>query len=120
MEPALMEMRLAREFTKSQTEALVYIITEAFNELVKTKDFRELKDIVQRLAEAQKRTECKIAELAEAQRKTDEHIKATDEHIKALVKGLSDTRTEVASLGKNMSYALENEAFRYLPGSSKP
>ena len=47
-----------------------------------------------RLAEAQKRTEIEIQKLS---------------------KGLDETRGEVGGLSKSMSYAFENEAYRYLP-----
>ena len=53
------------------------------------------------MAEAQRRTEIKVAELAE--------------DIRILVRGLGETRSEVGGLSRSVSYALENEAYRGLP-----
>ena len=56
---------------------------------------------MEELADAQKKTEVKVAELAD--------------EIKVLVKGLDETRGEVGGLSRSVSYTLENEAYRVLP-----
>ena len=84
--------RLTRAFPADQADVLAEVITEAYDELVKTGDFRELKELVGHLgrglddlrgtvadlAEAQKRTEYglgelrgTVADLAEAQKRTE-------------------------------------------------
>jgi len=99
---------LAREFTPSQAALLSEVITAAYADLVKTSDFNELKEIVRDLAEAQQRTEQRVEQLAEAQQRTEEALQL-------LARGLSETRSEVAGLGRQFGYALENEAYRALP-----
>ena len=56
--------KLSRVFAEEQARVLTEVISEAYNELVKARDFNELKDIVKELAEAQKRTELRVEELA--------------------------------------------------------
>ncbi len=75
-----------------------------------------------RLAEAQRKTDEELRKLAEAQRRTDEELKKlteaqrkTEEEVRKLTQGLRRTREEVGSLSRTMAYALENEAYRYLP-----
>jgi len=67
--------RLKRVFNEQQASVLAEIIVKARDELVKVSDFNELKEIVRdlaksqkELAEAQKRTEARVEELAEGQR----------------------------------------------------
>ena len=93
--------RLEKVFDKAQASVLIELIVYAYGELVKAGDFNELKAIVKELAEAQRRTEIKVAELAE--------------DIRILVRGLGETRSEVGGLSRSVSYALENEAYRGLP-----
>ena len=99
---------LAQEFTPSQAALLSEVITSAYSDLVKAADFNELKEIVRDLAEAQQRTEQRVAQLAEAQQRTEEELRT-------LAVGLNQTRSEVAGLGRQFGYALENEAYRALP-----
>ncbi len=105
--------------------------------------FEEVWQAIRELAEAQKRTEERVGKLeegqarleraletlaeeqrklAEAQRRTDEELKKlaeaqrrTEEELRKLSQGLRRTREEVGGLSRTMAYALENEAFRYLP-----
>ncbi|MDL1957974.1 MAG: hypothetical protein LWW99_01120, partial [Deltaproteobacteria bacterium] len=51
----------------------------------------------------------RVSELAEAQRKTEEEIRK-------LIKGFRSVRREVGGLSRSVAYALENEAYRHLPG----
>jgi len=77
---------------------------------------------VEQLAEAQQRTEQRVEQLAEAQQRTEQRVEQlaeaqqrTEEALQLLARGLSETRSEVAGLGRQFGYALENEAYRALP-----
>jgi hypothetical protein len=100
--------RLEGVFDKSQAVVLSEVITEAYSDLVKTGDFNELKEIVRELAITQK-------ELAEAQKRTEVKVGELADDIKVLAKGLNEIRGEVGGLSRSMSYALENEAYRMMP-----
>ena len=79
MQPAIdIERKLQGVFPKREASVLADVITDAYNELVKTSDFNELKGIVKELAggqkdlvEAQKRTEVRMEELTGAQKRTE-------------------------------------------------
>jgi hypothetical protein len=100
--------RLEREFTPNQALVLAEEIEAVSSDLVKARDFNELKEIVrdlgvsqQELAEAQKRTEVKVEELAEAQKRTDvsmrelaEAQKRTDVSMRELAE--AQKRTDVS------------------------
>jgi len=132
--------QLRKGFPENQARLLAHVIIEnreeAQKELVKIKDFSELKEIVKRLAEAQERlteaqerTEKKVEELAEAQKSTDNKMgelaeaqknlaeaqKKTEEVVQELVQEMKDTRRELGGLGRSVGYSLENESFRALP-----
>ncbi|MBN2373825.1 hypothetical protein JXL19_08560, partial [bacterium] len=71
--PTTLEIKkkLEKVFDVKQSDILAEVISDAYNELVKTSDFSELKSIVKEIAEVQKRTEVKVEELAEAQKRTE-------------------------------------------------
>jgi len=60
------------------------------------------------LTNAQKKTEQRVEELTEAQ-------KRTEIQIEKLTKGLVELRQEFGGFTRTMSYAFENESFKYLP-----
>ncbi len=95
------QKRLKLYFPPQQAEVLAEVITDAYNDLVKTSDFNELKGIVRELAQAQQRTEQRMEELAQ--------------QVSIVALGLTQVRSEVGGLSRSMSYALENEAYRMLP-----
>ena len=120
-----METSRARNFkmTPSIKREIVEIVDARIREAHVTKeDFSELKGIVKELglrvgelgvkvgelAEAQKRTELRVEELAEAQ-------KRTEIEVGKLAEGLNETRGELGGLSRSMSYAFENESYRFLP-----
>ena len=106
---------LSETMGEQSARKLAEVIGAMYEELLNTvtkNDFNELKDIVKELVDVQKRTEVKVEELAEAQ-------KRTEIEIQKLSKGLDETRGEVGGLSKSMSYAFENEAYRYLPAVLK-
>ncbi len=63
--------------TPEQAQVLAETITEAYADLIKAKDFNELKAIVKDLAEAQERTEMRLEQLAEAQERTEIRLEQT-------------------------------------------
>jgi len=163
--------KLEQVFTEPQAAVLAEVVEAAYTDLVKTSDFNELKSIVrdlataqnemaaaqvrteerltrveiavEKLAEAQKRTETRVEELAEAQKRTEERLtrveiaveklaeaqkrtemrveelaeaqKQTQQELQLLAKGLRETRGELGGLSRSVGYALENEAYRALP-----
>ena len=62
----------------------------------------------ERLAKSHEETREELRKLAEAQRRTEAEVRR-------LAKGMSNIRSELGGLGRTLSYALENEAFRVLP-----
>ncbi|MGQ9905238.1 MAG: hypothetical protein ACUVRU_13165, partial [Anaerolineae bacterium] len=60
------QKRLTLHFPADQAQVLAEVITDAYNSLVKTSDFNELKAIVAQLGQAQQRTEQRMEELAQA------------------------------------------------------
>jgi len=132
--------KLKTVFNGQQAAVLSEVITDAYSDLVKTGDFNELKAIVKELAEAQKRTEQRVEELAEAQKETQLAMKETQlamketqlamketqlamketqQEIKTLTKRVGETNSTLGGLGQSVAYALENEAYRMLPGLLK-
>lgn len=68
---AEMLRKLSAVFEPRQARVLAEVITDAYSDLIRAREFNELKDIVRELAEAQKRTELRVEELAEAQKRTE-------------------------------------------------
>jgi DNA polymerase II large subunit len=103
---------LRNVFEEKQALALVKVVTKAIaesqQELVKAKDFNELKEITKQIGE-------KINELANAQQRTEVRMGELAQAIKSLTEVEKDTREQLGGLSKSMGYALENEAFRFLP-----
>ncbi len=118
-------------------------MVEAYDDLVKTKDFNELKSIVKELATTQQRTEqrmddlvktqqgteqrmddlvkaqqCteqRMEELAIAQQRTEENMGELTKTVQQLVKEHSDTRKQMGGLATTIGYTLENKAYKALP-----
>jgi hypothetical protein len=109
-----MKTRFVKVFSPEQAEVLSEVINDAYNELVKTSDFNELKDIVKylgskmgELAEAQKRTENRVEELAEAQ-------KQTQKELRELVVEHKKTRRQLGGLTQDVGYGLEDKAMPFM------
>jgi chromosome segregation ATPase len=75
------EHKLSQAFEPKQAKLLAETLVEAYDELVKSKDFNELKSIVREIAEAQKgltiaqqRTEQRMEELTIAQQRTEQRM----------------------------------------------
>ncbi len=136
LKQAEMARKFKTVFDQKQAAVLAEVVTNAYNDLVKTGDFNELKDIVKILATrmdglavAQTRTEQRVEELttvqkelAVAQTRTEQRVeelttaqKETQYEIQTLTKKMGDLSSTVGGLGNSMGYALENEAYRMLP-----
>jgi multidrug efflux pump subunit AcrA (membrane-fusion protein) len=106
--------RLEREFTPGQARLLAEEIEGVSSDLVRARDFSELKDIVrnlglaqQELAEAQKRTEARVEELAEAQKRTEARVeelaeaqKRTEARVEELAEAQKRTEARVEELAE--------------------
>ena len=124
-------------FPEPQAEILSEVITSAYNDLVKTSDFNELKWIVKdiglkvgelakaqertelkvgELAKAQERTELKVGELAEAQKESQKEIGRLDRTMQELVTYTKNLATEVGSLSTTVGFSIEDIAKVVLPG----
>lgn len=106
-------MQTARQTTLKITPAFRREIEQIVDQRIRDvhvtrEDFSELKSLVEKIAEAQGRTEQRMEELAEAQ-------KQTEIAVKKLAVGLDTTRSELGGLSRSVAYSLENEAYRQLP-----
>jgi hypothetical protein len=77
---------------------------------------------IKALTDAQARTDVSIKALTDAQARTDVSIKAladaqtrTEQVVAKLAIGLDELRGEVGGISRTIGYALENDAYRYLP-----
>ena len=82
---------------KKITEILGTIYEELRNTVTK-EDFKELKAVVQELAEAQKRTEQRVEELAEAQKKTEQRLDSLTLKVEELAEAQKKTEQRLNSL----------------------
>ncbi len=76
------------------------VITQIYQVGVPREDFRELKQTVAELAEAQQRTEQQIAQLAEAQRRTEERVSSLELAVERLAEAQQRTEQRVAELAE--------------------
>ena len=112
-----MRHRFEFVFSREQSEVLAQVITEAYNELVKTDDFNELKAIVKELAVAQRQTEQRLEELAVAQRQTEQRLeelaeaqKQTEQRLEELAEAQKQTEQrleELAEAQKQTHYEIQ-------------
>ncbi len=115
------------KITPSIRQEIIKIIDTRIRDAhVTREDFSDLKSIVKDigikvgdLAEAQKRTELKVEELAQAQKELTEAQKKTEIQMQKLAEGLNETRQEVGGISRSMGYAFENEIYRFLPETLK-
>ena len=130
------EHKLSQAFEPQQAKLLAETLAEAHDELVKIKDFNELKSIVRELAIAQQRTEQRMEELTVAQQRTEQRMEElavaqqrteqrveelavaqqrTEHSLNELIKEHKDTRKQVGGLATTVGYTLENQAYKALP-----
>ncbi|WJI24068.1 hypothetical protein MZ909_12855 [Thermosynechococcus sp. B0] len=138
-----LEEKLRTAFSPEQAHLLAEVIREAYDDLVKAKDFNELKAIVADLAQAQKRTEERVdqltvtvAELAEAQKRTEERVdqltvtvaelaeaqKRTEERVDQLAaaqerteRAVKQLARQVGGLSEALGGSLEDLALEVVP-----
>jgi len=84
-----------------KTKAVILKLIKYWGEIVRREDFLELNEEVKKLTKT-------VAELAEAQKRTEERLeKLIDEHRK--------TREQLGGLAHSIGYFIENETYKYLP-----
>ncbi|WNC32491.1 MULTISPECIES: hypothetical protein [unclassified Thermosynechococcus] len=131
-----LEEKLRTAFSPEQAHLLAEVIREAYDDLVKAKDFNELKAIVADLAQAQKRTEERVdqltvtvAELAQAQKRTEERVeelaaaqKRTEERMDQLAaaqerteRAVKQLARQVGGLSEALGGSLEDLALEVVP-----
>ncbi|MBU6352365.1 MAG: DUF3782 domain-containing protein, partial [Chloroflexi bacterium] len=92
------EKQLNEVFSQRQSMVLAGVISEAYDELVRAKDFNELKEIVRTLAEAQGRTEQRVEELAVAQQDLTKAQQRTEQRVEELTVAQQRTEQRVEEL----------------------
>jgi hypothetical protein len=102
-----MKSRFGKVFNPEQAEVLSEVINDAYNELVKTSDFNELKDIVKYLGS-------KMGELAEAQKQLAEAQKRTEKELRDLAVEHKKTRRQLGGLTQDVGYGLEDKAMPFM------
>jgi predicted CopG family antitoxin len=100
--------KLEKVFEKRQANVLAEVITDAYTELVKAKDFNELKQVVKELAEAQKRTELRVEELAAAQERTEISLNR-------LIGRVDLVEDRLEGISNSVGYSLEDKSYKSLP-----
>ena len=119
------EKQLNEVFSQRQSTVLAGVISEAYDELVRAKDFNELKEIVRTLAEAQGRTEQRVEELAVAQQRTEQSVEElavaqqrTEQRVEELAvaqqrteRALEQLARQVGGLSNRLGGDLEDVAY---------
>ena len=88
---------IMKAFKKKQAEILLEVV-EMVDDVVKAKDFNELKEIVRELAEAQKNTEQRINELVEAQKKSEERLTKLEITVQELIEAQKKSEERLTKL----------------------
>ena len=99
--------RFTGVFDPDQAQVLAEAISEVYGELARARDLRELKRVVQELAEAQKRTEirveglaARVEELAEAQKRTEIRVEGLAARVEELAEAQKRTEQRVEELAE--------------------
>jgi len=97
--------RLIRVFPAQQADLLAEVFVDSHAEFVNRADFHKLTEVVQDLAEAQKRTEVRVEELADAQKQTAEQVKElteaqkrTEIHLDELARSQQEMRVSLQEM----------------------
>ena len=105
------EKQLNEVFSQRQSTVLAGVISEAYDELVRAKDFNELKEIVRTLAEAQGRTEQRVEELAVAQQRTEQSVEELAVAQQRTERALEQLARQVGGLSNRLGGDLEDVAY---------
>ena len=119
-EERLEELAEAQKKTEERVEELAEAqkrTEERLEELAEAQ--KKTEERVEKLAEAQRRTEETVAELVEAQKRTEKNVADLAKAMQLLTRELRETRRDLGGLSRSVSYALENEAYRFLPAFLK-
>jgi hypothetical protein len=100
--------RLQPVFTEPQADVLAHVLVETHAELVNRGDFHRLTNVVEDLAEAQKRTEHRVEQLAESQLEM-QHA------ITGLTRQVGDLAKQVGGLSNAIGANLEDFACDLVP-----
>ncbi len=88
-------------------------LTQRVDQLTERLD--RLTERVDQLTERLNRLTERVDQLTERLDRLTERVDQLTEQVEKLTRSLSRTREEVGGLARTMAYALENEAYRYLP-----
>jgi archaellum component FlaC len=103
----LLIQRFETVFSPAQARVLAETITEAYADLIKARDFNELKGVVKELAEAQQRTEARLEQLAEAQQRTEARLEALTERVEQLAEAQQRTEARLEALTERVEQLAE-------------
>jgi len=90
---------LGEKAARALTKTLTKIYDDLHNTVTKA-EFNELRDVVAELAEAQKRTEQRLEELAEAQKRTEERLDTLSLRMEELAEAQKRTEQRVEELAE--------------------
>ena len=105
------EKQLNEVFSPRQSTVLAGVISEAYDELVRSKDFNELKEIVRTLAEAQVHTEQRVDELVVAQQRTEQRVEVLVVAQQRTERALGYLSRQVGGLSNRLGSDLEDVAY---------
>ena len=105
---AKMREQLLEGFPEPQADLMARVFVSAHDELVTKAELNELTAVVRELAEIQGRTDQKMGELADAQKRTDEAQRRTEWAVKDLAK-------QVGGLSAALGGSLEDFACDLVP-----
>lgn len=92
--------KLSRAFPGQQAVLIAETLVELHDEVVKIKDFSELKEIVQQIAQTQKRTEHEIVELTQAQKQTERRFGTLEATMERLAQAQERTEHRMERLAQ--------------------
>jgi hypothetical protein len=112
---AKMKSELLAGFPEPQAELMARVFVQAHDELVTKAEFNELTGVVRELAEAQKRTELRVEELAEAQQRLTEAQQRLAEAQSRTEWAVKDLAKQVGGLSNSLGGSLEDCACDLVP-----
>ena len=115
------EQKLSQAFEPQQAKLLAETLAEAYDELVKIKDFNELKSLVREIAQVQKelavaqqQTEQELKKLAAAQQDTEQEVKklATAQQELTIAQQRTEQRVEELAVAQQRTEHSLNELIK--------
>ncbi len=91
-----LKKKFEEAFDKKQATVLTEVITASYNDLVKTGDFNELKEIVMDIG-------IKVGELAEAQKGSEKRLTRIETVVEELAEAQKRTEVSVADLSEEVT-----------------